>query len=289
MVLVDKLDAIVNEDAIQRNNTMWKNFFHKLSSTELGAGSFPGWASSSRRYFEVPFGAVIDGDFLPNHPRDLLSSSNHNRESPEIMIGVNENEAIYFILYGLAIDGGIFLKEDGKIVIPESISKAGLREPRDSDGQKADFRWITALEFLDRNYLIPGVASLPAAFYGLPMSLNSKQEYANPSNTKLTGEEIMQRISSLASDADFVCPTLEFAELASRLSGAKIYLYYFKQMSSQLPWPSWVGAMHGYEIPFVFGIPYSSEFTKQFYGFSLMEREFGDKMQQLWVNFAKYG
>ncbi|TPP65999.1 Cholinesterase [Fasciola gigantica] len=289
MVLVNTLDAVIEDDAVQRNNTMWENFFHKFSASEFGNGPFPGWATSSRRYFEVPFAAVIDGDFLPNHPRNILKSPNYTRESPELLIGVNQNEAIYFILYGLAMQETMFLKEDGNIVLPESIKKAGLREPRRSDGQKADFRWITALEFLDKRFLIPGLAAAPATFYGLPMSFNTTQEYAYPYDIKLAGEEVMKRISDLASDADFICPTLEFAEMASRQSNAKVYLYYFQQMSSRLPWPTWVGAMHGYEIPFVFGIPYSKEFTKEFYGFTSEETEFGDKMQQLWVNFAKYG
>ncbi|VDP66600.1 unnamed protein product [Echinostoma caproni] len=289
MDLVNNLDSIHEDDGVQRNKTMWENFFKKMTKSQLGKGAYPGWATSSRRYFEVPLSAVIDGDFLPTHPREILKSPQKFRPTTELLIGVNQDEAIYFLLYGLSMENTVFLSDTGQVSLPESIKKSGLREVLGSTGQRADFQWITALEILDQKYLHPELTALPAAFYNLPMMLNTSTGYSNPNNIKLTGEEVMKRLSDLASDVDFVCPVLEFADLAARRSEAKVYLYYFTQPSSKLPFPAWTGVMHGYEIHYVFGMPHSTDFTKTFFGFTDEEIKFGELMQQLWVNFAKTG
>lgn len=47
--------------------------------------------------------------------------------------------------------------------------------------------------------------------------------------------------------------------------------------------------MHGYEIEYVFGIPFSPVFAENFYRFGDAERELSDRMMTYWANFARTG
>lgn len=285
---MNSLDSVNEDESSTRSELMYEMFFSKMNASQLGPGPFPGWATSSRLYFDVPFTVVVDEDLLPKHPLDLIRSADF-RQQPELLTGVNQDEGIYFVLYGLAMNDTKFLHDDGTITIPDPIKKAGAREPLIPGGPLADFHWITALQFLSKQDLLPGVSNLPAVFYDLPMNISLIKTYGNPDESKLTELEVIQRLSDLASDLDFVCPTLALADVIARQPNATVFLYLFTQTSSKLPWPSWVGVMHGYEIPFVFGMPRSVEFTTAFYDFTEDEKEFSDKMQDYWVNFAKTG
>lgn len=69
----------------------------------------------------------------------------------------------------------------------------------------------------------------------------------------------------------------------------RTYFFEFAHRTASLPWPGWAGVMHGYEIEYVFGIPFSPLFAEAFYGFTDEERELSDKMMSYWANFARTG
>ncbi|CAL2033122.1 unnamed protein product [Caenorhabditis brenneri] len=56
------------------------------------------------------------------------------------------------------------------------------------------------------------------------------------------------------------------------------------ELTSANPWPKWTGAMHGYEIEYVFGVPlsYSKIYKRR-------EQIFSRKIMQFWASFAKNG
>ncbi|VDQ09406.1 unnamed protein product, partial [Trichobilharzia regenti] len=56
-----------------------------------------------------------------------------------------------------------------------------------------------------------------------------------------------------------------------------------------MPMPKWTGTMHGYEIEYIFGIPFSPQFQATFYRFTDEERQLSDIMMTYWANFARTG
>jgi carboxylesterase type B len=55
-------------------------------------------------------------------------------------------------------------------------------------------------------------------------------------------------------DLHFTCGVVELA-LAASNHGVPTYYYMFSHRASEQSWPAWMGVLHGYEIPFIFGEP----------------------------------
>lgn len=251
------------------------------------SAKLPGWSSQSRLYFEVPMKPVIDEYVLPKHPDSMFRDFPLKRK-PELLLGVNKNEGMYFLVYYLSIQNAQFLKVDGTVTLPEEIRLAGQRKPL--KGEVADFRWITASQILDEILIHPVTHHLASLYYGLPTDTNSPQmSYADPFHSRITGEEVMEKLDALTGDIDFICPTLNFAERVAEIPDSKVFLYSFEHRTSALDWPMWTGVMHGQEVEYVFGMPRSKAFVNKFYNFTSAERSVSDTVMKYWGNFAKYG
>lgn len=162
-----------------------------------------------------PSAPTIDGVFLPKHPLDLLRESDF--KDTEILIGNNENEGTYFILYDFIEyfqkDTASFLERDKFIHIIDTIFKNMSQIERD-----AIMFQYTDWEQVNDGYL----------------------------NQKM--------VADVVGDYFFICPSIHFAQLfADR--GMKVYYYFFTQRTSTNLWGEWMGVMHGDEIEYVFGHP----------------------------------
>ena len=84
-------------------------------------------------------------------------------------------------------------------------------------------------------------------------------------------------------DWQFTCPVVDFANRYAE-TGNIVHMYYFSQRASVSPWPTWSGALHGDEVPFVFGIPLnpSKDYKED-------EVRLSKEMMAYWANFAKTG
>lgn len=109
-------------------------------------------------------------------------------------------------------------------------------------------------------------------------------------------------LEEISSDRGFKCPIIDFAQalvshnyqsmrgrLSLRSATPRTYFYEFVHRTESLPWPKWTNTMHGYEIEYVFGIPFSPVFADNFYRFNDAERELSDLMMTYWANFARTG
>lgn len=82
--------------------------------------------------------------------------------------------------------------------------------------------------------------------------------YKPVSAQKELKERIRNGVAQLVGDFFFTCSVKEYAEfLASNIEGS-VYTYYFTRRSSANPWEEWMGVMHGYEIEYEFGLPFSN-------------------------------
>ncbi|KER18454.1 hypothetical protein T265_16046, partial [Opisthorchis viverrini] len=238
----------------------------KLKTLFPGDPDILSWAKSSWIYFDVPLKAVIDGHVIPKHPEELLTTAFQEqlRTKREVLLGFNKNEAMYFLLYGLDLKQGGFLNKDGTVNLPEAIKKAAAGVL--IEGKKADFTKITAAQFLSENILVESVFRLPAEYYRLPKVTSETAEIS------MTPEELMRRLDQLCGELDFTCPTLKFAKRVASLPNSKVFLYELQRRTANFSFPKWVGVMHGYEIEYVFGMPYSEKFQTAFYRFNNQEK-----------------
>ncbi|XP_015187995.1 PREDICTED: acetylcholinesterase-like [Polistes dominula] len=162
-----------------------------------------------------PSAPTIDGVFLPKHPLDLLRESDF--KDTEIIIGNNENEGTYFILYDFIDffdkDTASFLERDKFVGIIDTIFKNMSQIERDAiKFQYTDWEKV-------------------------------KDGYVN-----------QRMVADVVGDYFFICPSIHFAQLfADR--GMKVYYYFFTQRTSTNLWGEWMGVMHGDEIEYVFGNP----------------------------------
>lgn len=195
--------------------------------------------------------ALISIPFAPIIDGDFLPQSieellsSSNPSNKEVLFGLNRDEGTYFLPYGLP----------------------GFN----NTGQSL----ITRKEFLE----------------GIPIAMDNvvdaiKQavifqytDWTDESN-RMKNRDFM---GSLVGDQQFVCPVLEFAQWYSQ-GGAKTFLYWFDHRSSVNSWPEWMGAMHGYEIEFVFGMPLNASL-----GYTKNEVNMTKKFMKHWANFARTG
>ncbi|NXU75755.1 CHLE Cholinesterase, partial [Oreotrochilus melanogaster] len=90
-------------------------------------------------------------------------------------------------------------------------------------------------------------------------------------------------MDDIIGDYNIICPTMEFTKKFAQ-PGHNVFFYFFEHQSSKLPWPEWMGVMHGFEIEFVFGMPLErkANYTKA-------EEILSRTMLRYWASFAKTG
>ncbi|KAE9551224.1 hypothetical protein FO519_005557 [Halicephalobus sp. NKZ332] len=115
--------------------------------------------------------------------------------------------------------------------------------------------------------------------------LNAYQKY---SQTPQEAEKLRDGVARFVGDFFFTCNLLEFADLLADNIYGSVYVYFFNTRSTANPWPKWMGVMHGYEIEYIFGMPFR---VPHVYEKSklVLEQKFSKKIMKFWKNFAKYG
>ncbi|VDL88587.1 unnamed protein product [Schistocephalus solidus] len=226
-------------------------------------------------YLSIPFRPVLDGHFLPYNSSQSFRELEFLKPSGSLMMGMNTNEGSYFLLY--AFVGNETLMKD----------RNALPVRTHTEYLKALYR-VLDMHGVDRPDLLEPLIALTDFEY---------QDYTHlPGPTTWTN-----KLEKISSDRSFKCPTIDFARVIvneqravhkhpnKRSVTRPTYFYEFTHRTKSLPWPTWAGVMHGYEIEYVFGIPFSPLFNEAFYGFTDEERELSDVMMTYWANFARTG
>ncbi|XP_053455875.1 cholinesterase isoform X1 [Nycticebus coucang] len=163
----------------------------------------------------------------------------------QILVGVNKDEGTAFLVYGAPG----FSKDNNSIITRKEFQEGlQLFFPRVSEfGKESIFFHYT--DWLDDQ---------------------------RPENYR-------EALDDVVGDYNLICPALEFTKKFSE-SGNNAFFYYFEHRSSKLPWPEWMGVMHGYEIEFVFGLPLERRAH-----YTNAEDVLSRSIMKRWANFAKYG
>uniref|UniRef100_A0A0N4ZZS1 Acetylcholinesterase n=1 Tax=Parastrongyloides trichosuri TaxID=131310 RepID=A0A0N4ZZS1_PARTI len=69
-------------------------------------------------------------------------------------------------------------------------------------------------------------------------------------------ESTRDKAKEIFGDFMFNCDTELFANISDNTFKKNSYYFQFNKRSTITPWPQWMGVMHGYELEYVFGMPY---------------------------------
>ncbi|XP_041355817.1 cholinesterase 1-like [Gigantopelta aegis] len=196
-------------------------------------------------YFDVPFAPVVDGYFLAEDPQTLLKKG--QTKNCSVILGLNKDEGSYFLLYG----------------IPKYFSPSNpiaLTRDQFLDAIK------TVISPIDKATVIAAITQTYERSY-LVKDLPSYRDI----------------LDDISGDRAFKCPIIDLARIHSGL-GHEVYLYSYEYRPSKLPWPEWMGVIHGSELELVFGVA-----TNGSDSYSAKDNETSLTMMELWSEFAKNG
>lgn len=216
--------------------------------------------------FRFSFVPVVDGVVVPDAPDAMIASGNF--KDTQILLGVNQDEGSYFLLYGAPG----FSKDNASLISREEFMEGvKLSVPHANDiGIESVVLQYT--DWLDEN---------------------------NPVKNR-------DALDDIVGDHNVICPLQTFAKsyaqynaLRANMAGGGlpgnagvmnanaqtgVYLYLFDHVASNLAWPEWMGVIHGYEIEFVFGLPLERRLN-----YTAEEERLSRRMMKYWANFARTG
>ncbi|XP_045921387.1 acetylcholinesterase [Micropterus dolomieu] len=214
--------------------------------------------------FRFSFVPVVDGEVLPDTPEAMLNSGNF--KDTQILLGVNQDEGSYFLLYGAP----------------------GFSKDNESLISREDF--------------LEGVKmSVPHANdIGLEAVVLQYTDWMDENN----GMKNREALDDIVGDHNVICPLAHFARsyaqnnaIKANMGGASsgvmtsggnsqggVFVYLFDHRASNLAWPEWMGVIHGYEIEFVFGLPLEKRLN-----YTREEEMLSRRMMRYWANFARTG
>ncbi|XP_036185130.1 LOW QUALITY PROTEIN: bile salt-activated lipase-like [Myotis myotis] len=92
-------------------------------------------------------------------------------------------------------------------------------------------------------------------------------------------------VVDFATDYFFLMPSkIDVAQHRANAKSARTYTYLFSKPSHKLFYPSWVGADHAEDVPYVFGRPFATPL-----GYRAQDRTVSQAMIAYWTNFARTG
>ncbi|XP_053399968.1 cholinesterase-like isoform X1 [Mercenaria mercenaria] len=194
------------------------------------------------------FSPTVDGKFMRDYPVKLLESGRIKRTN--VLLGNTKHEGEYFLHY----------------FYPDVFPAGSLWNP-------APLNRSQYLDVVCRIGDCQGHLDRDGFLYTYELS-------RLPSHMGI----YRNILDDILGDWYFKCPVRSLAKKYSKLSDTRTYLYSFEYRHSANPWPSWMGALHGYEIEIVFGQPFNRQLN-----YSDLDRKVSAKVMDFIATFAKTG
>ena len=219
----------------------------------------------------------MDNDFVPQHPRFMLSSKTGHSASLDFFYSLD------FLMGSTSIDGTLYLHQfanDVNISDPENL---------------------TVPRSVYEHYFIPvTISSIFSDLKTIPQLMKNAAvfeytDWACPNDDMARNLMLVK----LMNDASLYAPSVATVDLHSGGLGGRTYLYVFstKPTTHVLPVPSWLDgptqANHFDDVPYVFG--FSEEMVKWFqtaglkYDYNARDISISKGVMTMWTNFAKSG
>ncbi|XP_067653916.1 acetylcholinesterase-like [Haliotis asinina] len=162
----------------------------------------------------LTFVPVVDGHFLPDDPKSLLSSGSIKQTS--VLHGFTEDETALFLAMMLPHMRNV-------TTLPETLILS-----------QSEYESLLSADFITGEKIEE------------PVRLFYESQRAPLKDTDYF--DVMIRMTT---DSHYKCPHLEFDRLYT--PDNPTYVYSFNHRLSISPYPQWIGAPHSYELDFVFG------------------------------------
>ncbi len=204
---------------------------------------------------DMPFRPVIDGEFLPQVPSEILRTGTFNKYP--ILLGATSNEGSSFLPYSL----------------PDYITDIEL------DRKTMNFeQFKKSIQLLTENYPIAPMKATSAVIDAIIF------EYANWDAVNDT-EANIAGLDGVLGDRQFTCPIDDLA-FAYAKANQDVYLYLLSEYVADT-WPEWTGVKHGDCIFFVMGAPFFPGRSARLYTHDHVY--LAKLMMKYWTTFAKTG
>lgn len=246
-----------------------RNQISNFRKAKLQGEGYSQFYSDGGMFFDIYFRPIIDQKLISKKEIQKISEGTFPTNK-DVLIGTNSNEAIFFLLYGLT---NFSFFNSSKVKYPPRLNYPSL--------ELIDPYKIVLENILDLDYMYPSLATLIMYEYNIKSTRFNDDSW--------TAKDLLEKLDLIGGDTQFICPTVQFADSVTKTESTRLYMYQFDSRTSQITVPDWLGVMHGYEIEYVFGMPFSNDFTTKYYSFTDEEKDTSRSIMTMWTNFAKYG
>ncbi|XP_019616076.1 PREDICTED: neuroligin-4, X-linked-like [Branchiostoma belcheri] len=198
----------------------------------------------------------------------------------------------YYPMFGPSVDGVVVPDQPRRLLEGDLFRSydfmVGLSE---EDG----YKYIPSIAVIENGLSDDEYRDLISDFVNqvFPYRENEIQDailflYTNWGND--TNETRRAGVVRMLTEQQIAVPIVEVANLHStKNTESSTYMYSYSYKAINTPNPKWVGAVHGDELPFVFGAPVAPRGIFQQLNFTKGESMMSVAMMTYWSNFAKTG
>ncbi|RNA44830.1 cholinesterase isoform X1 [Brachionus plicatilis] len=241
---------------------------------------------------------------IADDPLDFRFEKLKAKVQHEILIGINYDESTFFSFYnyyGNYFDFDKFLKPtmtyDNEFVFERLVESLRTKKVPYFKISSVDFgqKPIVQITYSKKqNQLVNEHFFNKYTKCLFDLYSNEHNKYRNWDGSDLnfdldaSGNKSPQlawkKLSKMVSDVIYSCPTIKLANRYNVENSSNTYFYRFSKRSRKNPWPEWLGVIHGYEIEYIFGMPWVDKKN-----FDDDDRELSRLMMSYWANFARTG
>jgi len=251
-------------------------------------------------YLAMQFIPIADFDFnnlkIDNPMNEYIFNINNNKKkyNHDILVGINQNEGTYFTFYkynNVFFNMSHFFTHDASRSLIRYNNDFVVKRLQESLKTKYPFDSSNFRENKVKNeeYYEKYVKCLSdlysSKFINDEYNDNTDFNLDSLSNLNKNSPKLAwEKYNKILGDFIFSCPSVKLANKFSEVNPDKTFFYKFNKRQMKNPWPKWTGVMHGYEIPYIFGLPWLD-----LEGYDETDRYISNKTMSYWANFAKYG
>ena len=251
-------------------------------------------------YLAMQFIPIADYDFndlkIDDPTNEYIFSINNYKKkyNHDILVGINQNEGTYFTFYkynNVFFNLSHFFTHDANNSLIQYNNNFVVKRLHESLKTKYPFDASNYKENKIQNEAfyekyVNCISDLyTSKFVNDEYNGNSDFNLDSLSNLNMNSPKLAwEKYNKILGDFIFSCPSIKLANKFSEINPDKTFFYKFNKRHMANPWPKWTGVMHGYEIPYIFGLPWLDSES-----YDDGDRLISNKTMNYWANFAKYG